>query len=201
MAEGGWIGVCIPTEYGGGGQGITEATVILEEVARSGAGMNGCSAIHLSIFGMNPVVKYGSEQQQQEYLPAVAEGSLHVAFGVTEPDAGTDTSSITTKATLSEDGTHYTIRGRKVWTTKAPYCQKVLLLTRTTPRDQVEAPDRRHDPVAGRSAAPRGHDHPHPQGRPQRGGELRGGLRRSGRCRSRTASVRRAWASPTCSTG
>lgn len=138
MAEGGWIGVCIPTEYGGAGQGITEATIILEEVARSGAGMNGCSAIHLSIFGMNPVVKFGSEEQRRKYLPPVAEGKLHVAFGVTEPDAGTDTSSITTRATLSEDGTHYKVRGRKVWTTKAPYCDKVLLLTRTTPRDQVK---------------------------------------------------------------
>ena len=138
MAEGGWIGVCIPTEYGGAGQGIAEATVILEEVARSGAAMNGCSAIHLSIFGMNPVVKYGSEEQRKTYLPAVAEGSLHVAFGVTEPDAGTDTTAISTRATLSEDGSHYVIRGRKVWTTKAPYCEKVLLLTRTTPRDQVK---------------------------------------------------------------
>jgi acyl-CoA dehydrogenase len=138
MAEGGWIGICIPAEYGGGGQGITEATIVLEEVARSGAAMNGCSAIHLSIFGMNPVVKYGTEQQKRTYLPAVADGSLHVAFGVTEPDAGTDTTTIATRATLSADGTQYTIRGRKVWTTKAPYCQKVLLLTRTTPRDQVK---------------------------------------------------------------
>ncbi|MGD9753869.1 MAG: acyl-CoA dehydrogenase family protein [Acidimicrobiia bacterium] len=138
MAAGGWIGVCIPPEYGGAGQGITEATIILEEVARSGAAMNGCSAIHLSIFGMNPVVKYGSEEQRKKYLPPVAEGSLHVAFGVTEPDAGTDTTSISTRATLSADGSHYTIRGRKVWTTKAPYCQKVLLLARTTPREEVK---------------------------------------------------------------
>lgn len=138
MAEGGWIGICIPTEYGGGGQGITEATIVLEEVARSGAAMNGCSSIHLSIFGMNPVVKYGTEAQKREYLPQVADGTLHVAFGVTEPDAGTDTPSITTRATLSADGSHYKIRGRKVWTTKAPYCQKVLLLTRTTPREEVK---------------------------------------------------------------
>ncbi len=138
MADGGWIGICIPTEYGGGGQGITEATIVLEEVARSGAAMNGCSAIHLSIFGMNPVVRYGSEEQKQKYLPQVADGTLHVAFGVTEPDAGTDTPSITTRATLSADGSQYAIRGRKVWTTMAPYCQKVLLLTRTTPREDVK---------------------------------------------------------------
>jgi acyl-CoA dehydrogenase len=98
--------------------------------------MNGCSSLHLSIFGMNPVVKHGTEEQKRKYLPAVAEGSLHVAFGVTEPDAGTDTPSITTRA--RRDGDHYIIRGAKVWTTKAPYCDKVLLLVRTTPREEVK---------------------------------------------------------------
>ncbi|HTN80115.1 MAG TPA: acyl-CoA dehydrogenase family protein [Acidimicrobiales bacterium] len=134
MAEGGWVGIAIPEEWGGGGRGITEAAAILEEVAASGAAMNGCSALHLSIFGMNPVVKHGSEEMRAEYLPRVANGELHVAFGVTEPDAGTDTTSITTKATL--DGDHYVVRGRKVWTTKALYCQKVLLLVRTTPLEE-----------------------------------------------------------------
>ncbi|MFN0090545.1 MAG: acyl-CoA dehydrogenase family protein [Acidimicrobiales bacterium] len=136
MAKGGWIGIAIPEEYGGGGQGITEASIVLEEVARSGAAMNGCSAIHLSIFGMNPVTKFGTEEQKRQYLTAVAEGSLHVAFGVTEPDAGTDTPSITTRA--RREGDNYVVRGRKVWTTKAPYCQKVLLLVRTTPREEVK---------------------------------------------------------------
>jgi acyl-CoA dehydrogenase len=136
MAEAGWVGICIPEEYGGGAQGITEATIVLQEIARSGAAMNGCSAIHLSIFGMNPVVKFGTEEQKRKYLPAVADGSLHVAFGVTEPDAGTDTSSISTRA--RREGDHYVVRGRKVWTTKAPYCDKVLLLTRTTPREEVK---------------------------------------------------------------
>jgi len=139
MAEGGWIGIAIPTEYGGGGRGITEASIVVEEVAASGAAMNGASAIHLSIFGMGPVIKHGSEELKQRVLPAVASGELHVCFGVTEPDAGTDTSRITTRATLSDDGSHYLVRGRKVWTTKAPYCQKVLLLVRTTPRDQALA--------------------------------------------------------------
>lgn len=134
MAEGGWVGIAIPEEYGGGGRGITEASIVLEEVAASGAAMNGCSALHLSIFGMNPVVRHGSEQMRATYLPQVASGELHVAFGVTEPDAGTDTTSITTSARL--DGDHYVVRGRKVWTTKALFCQKVLLLVRTTPREQ-----------------------------------------------------------------
>jgi len=136
MAEGGWVGIAIPEEYGGGGRGITEASIVLEEVAASGAAMNGCSALHLSIFGMNPVVRHGTEEMRATYLPQVASGDLHVAFGVTEPDAGTDTTSITT--TARRDGDHYIVRGRKVWTTKALFCQKVLLLVRTTPKEQCQ---------------------------------------------------------------
>ena len=140
MAAGGWIGIAIPEAYGGGGRGIVEASLVVEEVAASGAAMNGASAIHLSIFGMGPVIAHGSDELRARVLPAVASGELHVAFGVTEPDAGTDTSRITTRATPSDDGTGYLVRGRKVWTTKAPHCDKVLLLTRTTPRDQVAKP-------------------------------------------------------------
>lgn len=138
LAEGGWVGICIPEEFGGGGCGITEASILVEEVAASGAAMNGCSSIHLSIFGMNPVVKHGTEEQKQRYLPRIADGSLHVSFGVTEPDAGTDTSRITTRATKVDGG--YRVRGRKVWMTKASISEKVLLLVRTTPRDEVAKP-------------------------------------------------------------
>lgn len=132
MAKGGWVGVCIPEEYGGGGRGITEASIVLEEVAASGAAMNGCSALHLSIFGMNPVVRHGSLEMRQRYLPRVAAGELHVAFGVTEPTSGTDTSAI--KTTAERRGDQYIVRGQKVWTTKAQDCEKVLLLVRTSPR-------------------------------------------------------------------
>ena len=135
MAAGGWVGVAIPEEYGGGGGGIAEAAVVLEEVAASGAAMNGASALHISIFGMHPVVKHGSTEMKQKYLPLVASGELHLAFGVTEPDAGTDTPSITTRAVRVGD--HYVVNGQKVWTTKAHVSQKVLLLTRTTPLEQV----------------------------------------------------------------
>lgn len=135
MAAAGWIGVAIPEAYGGSGRGITEASLVLEEVAASGAAMNGASSIHLSIFGMHPVVKYGDEDMKQKYLPRVANGELHVAFGVTEPDAGTDTGSIVTFA--RKEGDHYIVRGRKVWTTKALDSERVLLLVRTTPKDQV----------------------------------------------------------------
>ncbi len=138
MAEGGWVGIAIPEEYGGGGGGITEASIMLEEVAASGAAMNGCSALHLSIFGMNPVVIHGSEEMKRQYLPRVASGDLHVAFGVTEPDAGTDTSRITTRAV--RDGDHYIVTGRKIWTTKALYCDKVLLLVRTRDSEPGERP-------------------------------------------------------------
>jgi acyl-CoA dehydrogenase len=140
MAEGGWIGIAIPAEHGGGGRGIAEAAAVVEEVAASGAAMNGASAIHLSIFGMGPVIKHGSPELRARVLPEVASGDLHVCFGVTEPDAGTDTSRITTRATPQADGSGYLVRGRKVWTTKAPHCQKVLLLVRTTPRDEVAKP-------------------------------------------------------------
>jgi acyl-CoA dehydrogenase len=134
LAGAGWVGVAIPEEFGGGGQGITEASIVVEEIAASGAAMNGASSVHLSIFGMNPIVKHGSDFLKNEYLPKVAEGTLHVAFGVTEPDAGTDTTTIRTRAELHGD--RYVVNGRKVWTTKATVCDKILLLVRTTPIDQ-----------------------------------------------------------------
>ena len=135
MATAGFVGIAIPEDYGGSGRGITEASIVLEEVAASGAAMNGCSSLHLSIFGMHPVVKYGSEAMKQRYLPRVVSGDLHVAFGVTEPDAGTDTASLTTVA--HRDGDHYLVKGRKVWTTKALDSERVLLLVRTTPRERA----------------------------------------------------------------
>ena len=136
MAQAGWLGIAIPEAYGGSGRGITEASLVLEEVAASGAAMNGATPLHLSIFGMHPVVKYGSEEMKQAYLPRVARGDLHVAFGVTEPDAGTDTTSITT--TARREGDTYLVKGRKVWTTKALQSERVLLLVRTTPKEAVE---------------------------------------------------------------
>lgn len=134
LSAAGWVGIAIPTQYGGGGGNITMASILLEEIAASGAAMNGASSVHLSIFGMNPVVKHGSEQMRLEYLPRVAEGSLHVAFGVTEPDAGTDTTNISTSARPVSGG--YLVHGQKIWTTKATHCQKVLLLVRTTPIEE-----------------------------------------------------------------
>ncbi len=135
IAQGGWLGMTIPEEYGGLGLGITEATLLLEEIARSGAAMNGASAIHLSIFGMQPVVKHGSDALKAATLPRIADGDLHVCFGVTEPDAGLDTSRITTVA--RREGDSYRISGRKIWISKALESEKILLLTRTTPYGEV----------------------------------------------------------------
>jgi acyl-CoA dehydrogenase len=132
MAKGGWLGVAIPQEYDGGGGGITEAAIVLFEVAASGAGMNGCSALHLTIFGLNPVVRFGTERLKRAFLPRAAAGDLHVAFGVTEPDAGTDTSRVATRAERTRNG-DYLVRGRKIWTTKALESEVVLLLVRTGP--------------------------------------------------------------------
>jgi acyl-CoA dehydrogenase len=138
FARGGWLGIAIPEEFGGGGLGIQEAALLLEEISASGAGMNGCSALHLTIFGLNTIVKHGSEELRREILPRAADGSLHVCFGVTEPDAGTDTTRISTFA--RRDGDDYVINGRKVWITKAGDSQKMVLITRTTPREQVARP-------------------------------------------------------------
>ncbi|WLW57994.1 acyl-CoA dehydrogenase family protein [Streptomyces sp. YU58] len=138
VADGGWLGITIPEEHGGHGLGITEATLLLEEVARSGGGMNAASAIHMSIFGMHPVVVHGSDELKRRTLPRIARGDLHVCFGVTEPGAGLDTTSITTYA--RRDGAHYVVSGRKVWISKALESEKILLLTRTARRDEVEKP-------------------------------------------------------------
>ncbi|MEU6541173.1 acyl-CoA dehydrogenase family protein [Streptomyces sp. NPDC047000] len=138
VAGGGWLGITIPEEYGGHGLGITEASLLLEEVARSGGGMNAASAIHLSVFGMHPVVVHGSEELKRSTLPRIVHGDLHVCFGVTEPGAGLDTTSITTYA--RRDGDHYVVSGRKVWISKAMESEKILLLTRTSRREEGAKP-------------------------------------------------------------
>jgi acyl-CoA dehydrogenase len=136
FADGGWLGITTPEEYGGHGFGITEAALLLEEVSASGAGMNGASSMHLSIFGMHPVIVHGSEELKRQNLPRIADGDLHVCFGVTEPGAGLDTTRITTFA--RRDGSDYVVNGRKVWISKAMESEKVLLLTRTTRFEDVQ---------------------------------------------------------------
>jgi acyl-CoA dehydrogenase len=130
FARGGWLGITTPEEYGGHGFGITEAALLLEEVSASGGGMNAASSMHLSIFGMHPVIVHGSEDLKRANLPRIVNGDLHVCFGVTEPGAGLDTTRITTFA--RRDGEDYVVNGRKVWISKALESEKILLLTRTT---------------------------------------------------------------------
>ncbi len=136
FAGAGWLGITTPEKYGGHGFGITEASIVIEEVAASGGGMNAASAVHLSIFGLHPVIVHGSEDLKQRNLPRIVTGDLHACFGVTEPGAGLDTTKITTFA--RRDGDHYVVNGRKVWISKAMESEKILLLTRTTRFDEVD---------------------------------------------------------------
>ncbi|MFP8882159.1 MAG: acyl-CoA dehydrogenase family protein [Myxococcota bacterium] len=138
FAEGGWIGIIIPEEYGGAGLGILHAGTLLNAVASSGGAMSAASTLHISMFGMGPVIHHGSEELKRTYLPPTATGELHVSFGVTEDDAGTDTSRIRTTAV--RDGNRWIVNGKKIWNTKAQQAQKVLLLTRTTPREDCAKP-------------------------------------------------------------
>lgn len=138
FAEQGWVGVVIPEKYGGAGLGVLHAGTLLRTVANSAGAMNAASTMHLSIFGMGPVIHHGSEEMKEKYLPPTARGELHVSFGVTEDDAGTDTSRIRT--TARRHGDDWIINGKKVWNTKAQQAQKILLLTRTTPREECSKP-------------------------------------------------------------
>ena len=117
VAKAGWLGITIPEEYGGGGLGVTEAAIVEHEISASGGGMNACSAVHIGIFGFDPIIRHGSEDLKQRFLPRVPNGDLHISFAVTEPDAGTDTTGITTFARKVEGG--FRVSGKKVWITKA----------------------------------------------------------------------------------
>ncbi|QCX26516.1 acyl-CoA dehydrogenase family protein [Nocardioides jishulii] len=132
FADGGWLGAMIPEEYGGIGLGLRESAVMLHEIGYAG-GTGGASAIHFYIFPPGPVIRHGSEEMKKKYLPQIAKGELLMAFGVTEPDAGVDTSRITTKA--ERVGDKWVVNGKKVWITNAQNAHRILLLARTSPRD------------------------------------------------------------------
>jgi len=134
MAAAGWVGAAIPEAYGGGGLGITEASLILGEICASGAGTSGASPVHFSMFPPQPIIKYGSEAMKRQYLPKIASGEMKMAFSVTEPNAGTDTPHIETTAV--RDGDEWVINGRKVWCSNAQNADRVLILTRTTPIEE-----------------------------------------------------------------
>jgi acyl-CoA dehydrogenase len=134
FAKAGWMGILMPEEYGGMGLGLSEAAVMLNEIAAAGAGMSGASAVHFYVFPPQPILRHGSEAMKQRYLPLLARGELLMAFGVTEPTSGVDTSRIRTKA--ERRGDRWVINGQKVWTTNAQNAKKILLLARTSPRDE-----------------------------------------------------------------
>jgi acyl-CoA dehydrogenase len=129
MAQDGWLGVTMPEQFGGAGLGVTEAALVMYTVAGSGGAMTAASSIHINMFGPHPVVVHGNPEQQARWLPRLVAGEDQVCFGVTEPDAGLDTTSIKTFARKVEGG--YRISGRKMWTSTAQVANKILLLTRT----------------------------------------------------------------------
>ena len=134
FAEAGWMGIIVPEEYGGMGLGVTEAAVMLREIGASGAGMSGASAIHFYVFPPQPILRHGSEEMKKRVLPGFVRGETLMAFGVTEPTSGVDTSRIRTRA--EKKGDRWVINGQKVWSTNAQNATKYLILARTSPRDE-----------------------------------------------------------------
>ena len=136
IAAGGWLGICIPQAYGGSGLGIGEAAIMMGAIAESGAGLSGASAVHMNIFGLNPVVRYGTEEQKQRMLPPIAAGSEKACFAVTEPNAGLQTTKLATRA--ERRGDRYIMSGEKVWISTAQIADRMLIVARTTPLDAVK---------------------------------------------------------------
>lgn len=138
FAENGWLGICIPEEYGGSGLGVTEASVMMRTIAESGAGMSGASALHINIFGLNPVVVHGTEEQKRRMLPPMVQGKEKACFAVTEPNTGLNTTQLKTRAVRKGD--RYVVDGQKVWISTAQVADRMLLLARTTPLEEVRKP-------------------------------------------------------------
>jgi acyl-CoA dehydrogenase len=135
FVDDGWLGVCIPQAYGGSGLGVTEAALMMQAIAESGAGLSGASALHMNIFGLNPVVVFGSDEQKKRMLPPLIAGKDKACFAVTEPNAGLDTLKLKTRAV--RDGDRYLLSGQKIWISTAQVASKMLILARTTPLEQV----------------------------------------------------------------
>src|SRR4249919_1296436 len=138
FARDGWLGVAMPEAYGGSGLGIAEAAVMMQAIAESGAGFSGASAVHMNIFGLHPVVVFGTDEQKHRFLPPLIAGREKACFAVTEPDAGLDTTRLKTRAV--REGNGYVITGRNFCSTAAPATEKMLILTRTTPFEEAARP-------------------------------------------------------------
>lgn len=140
LARDGWLGVCTPEAYGGAGLGITEAALVMRTIAESGAGMSGASAVHINIFGLNPVSVFGTEEQKARMMRPMAEGREKACFAVTEPSTGLNTTQLKLRAVKTGD--RYVVNGQKVWISTAQEADRILLLARTTPIDEVDKPAR-----------------------------------------------------------
>lgn len=138
VAKDGWLGIMMPSEYGGSELGLAEATVMMQTISESGAGMTGASSVHMNIFGLAPVVKYGNEEQKKRFLIPLIQGKERSCFGVTEPNTGLDTLKLQSLA--KRDGDEYVLKGSKIWTSTAQVAEKALMLVRTTPLEEVKKP-------------------------------------------------------------
>ena len=138
MAEAGWLGITMPEEYGGAGLGVTDAALLMQTVGNSAGAISACSTLHINLFGPHAVVKHGTPDQKSRMIPPLVDGSQKACFGVTEPDAGLDTTHITTRAVRQSAG--YVVHGQKVWTSTAQRANNILLLTRTTPIEDCRRP-------------------------------------------------------------
>lgn len=135
MAEAGWLGIAMPESVGGAGLGITEAAIMMQAVAESGGGMAAASSIHGPVFSLEPIACFGTEEQQQRMIPPILSGGAKMCFGVTEPNTGLDTTRLKTRAVREEGG--YRVNGEKVWITNAHVADRIMLLARTTPIEEV----------------------------------------------------------------
>jgi acyl-CoA dehydrogenase len=135
LAAAGWLGIAMPEDYGGAGLGITEAAIMMQAIAESGAAMTGASAVHMNIFGLQPVVVFGTDEQKRRMLPPLIAGKDKACFAVTEPDAGLDTTALKVRA--ERHGDHYLLSGQKIWISTAQVANKVLILARTTPLAEI----------------------------------------------------------------
>ncbi|MGB3067343.1 MAG: acyl-CoA dehydrogenase family protein [Ottowia sp.] len=137
MAKAGWLGIAIPEAYGGSGLGVTEAALMMQSVAETGACMSGCASFHINIFGLMPIVVFGTEAQKRRFLPPIVQGQLKSCFGVTEPNTGLNTTQLKTRA--QRQGDRYVVHGQKVWISTAQVADKILLLARTTPLEECKS--------------------------------------------------------------
>ena len=136
VANGGWLGICMPKEFGGSDLGVSEASIFMQKISETGGGMAAASSIHINIFGPHPIVVYGTKEQKNKWLPPLILGKEKTCFGVTEPDAGLDTGRLKTFAKKINKG--YLVNGQKIWTSTAKIADKILLLARTSPIEECK---------------------------------------------------------------